>query len=102
MDIAPGTTIRVEITASPRGEATRKTLNRVLSKDPAAARQMRWRKQHRPSLQKSRRGGRLWEHRMKSCPPVQLTKGTAYTLQATVDVIRDLESVRRWVKVAPA
>jgi hypothetical protein len=102
MDIAPGTKIRVEITASPRSEAARKTLNRVCGKDPAAMREIRRRKQHRPSLNKSRRGGRLWEHRMKSRPPVQLTPGAAYTLQATVDVIRDLQSVSRWVAVTSA
>lgn len=102
MDIAPGSKIRVEITASPRSEAARKTLNRVCSKDPAATRQIRWRKQHRPTLNKSRRGGRLWEHRMKSRPPVQLTKGAAYTLSATVDVLRDLQSVSRWVAISPA
>ncbi len=102
MDIAPGTKIRVELTAAPRSEAARKTLNRVLSKDPAMAHDMHWRKQHRPSLEKWRRGGRLWEHRMKSKPPVQLKKGQTYTLLGTVDVLRDLASVSRWVKVGRA
>lgn len=102
MDIAPGTKIRVEITATPRSEAARKTLTRVCSKDPRAVRQGRWRKQHRPSLRKSRRGGRMWEHRMKSRVPVQLTPGSSYTLHGSADVLRDLQSVSRWVAVTPA
>jgi hypothetical protein len=33
---------------------------------------------------------------------VKLTPGSRYALRATVDVLRDLESVKRWVKVTPS
>jgi hypothetical protein len=101
MDIAPGTTVCVEITAPPTAAAARKTLTRVACKDPAVARQIRARKQQRPSLETWQRGGRMWRHRMKSRPPVSLNAGAKYTLRATLDVIRDLESVGSWVKVSP-
>ncbi len=102
MDIAPGSLVRVQITTAPRTESARKTLARVCAKDAAANRQKRWRKQHRPSLQQWRRGGRTWNHRMKSRLPVVLDVGRSYTLQASLDVIRDLESVERWISVTPA
>jgi hypothetical protein len=36
---------------------------------------------------------------MKSTPGISLAPGAKYSLRATVDVIRDLESVQRCVKV---
>ena len=39
---------------------------------------------------------------MKSYAPVELERGAKYTIRATLDVLRDLESVKRWIKVAPA
>ena len=99
MDITPGSTVRVKITAVPRNAAASKTLTRVFRKDPDIAKQLRWRKQHRPSLQTWQRGGRMWRHRMKSHAPVQIEPGAQYTVQATVDVIRDLMSVERYIDV---
>ncbi|RMF85851.1 MAG: hypothetical protein D6744_00715 [Planctomycetota bacterium] len=100
MDIRPGSDITVEITATPTGAAARKTLTRVCSKDPHVAKLHRYRKTHRPSWTDKRRGGRFWHHQMKSRPAVRLESGAKYSLRATVDVIRDLQSVRRWVKVS--
>ena len=101
MDIKPGTTITVEITAAPRSEAAQKTLARVCRKDAQVAQRLRWQDRHRPSWQTKRRGGRFWHYQMKSKSGVSLTAGQRYSVNATVDVIRDLESVERWVKVAP-
>jgi len=38
---------------------------------------------------------------MKSKPAIKLDAGERYTVNATVDVIRDLQSVERYVKVSP-
>ena len=100
MDIAPGSEVAIEITAAPKKAAACKTLMRICSKDPAVAKAKRWRKAHRPSHQTWRRGGRFWHHRMKSRPDVRLEPGAKYSVRATLDVIRDLESVQRWVKVS--
>ena len=101
MDIQPGSKITVEITAAPRTAAGRKTLTRLCRKDPTVARQQRAQDRQRPSWQVWRRGGRQWHHQMKSGPGVALDPGNRYSLLATVDVIRDLESVARWVAVTP-
>jgi len=102
MDIVPGSNISVEISRAPTNEAARKTLARVCAKDPEAHKAHRVRKANRPSWQTWRRGGRFWHHQMKSHLPVKLVPGEKYTLFATLDVIRDLQSVERFVKVSNA
>jgi len=102
MDIRPGSTVAIEIAATPRSQAARRTLLRVCAKDPAVARQRRRQKDTRPSLQSWRRGGRQWHHQMRTKSPVKLERGRTYRVRATLDVIRDLASVRRWIKVKPA
>jgi hypothetical protein len=102
MDISPGATVSVEIAEAPKSAAAQKTLVRVCSKDPQVARQHRTRKEKRPSRQDWIRGGRFWNHRMKSRPAVKLDPGMRYTVHATVDVIRDLQSIERYVKVSAA
>jgi len=100
MDIVPGAPVSIEIVAIPRRVAARKTLNRVCGKDAAVARRHRTQKARRPSWQDWIRGGRYWHHQMKSKPGASLEPGSRYTVQATVDVMRDLESVKQFVKVA--
>ncbi|MBU0639086.1 MAG: hypothetical protein KKB50_09500 [Planctomycetes bacterium] len=102
MDIALGTNVSIEVTASPTRAAARKTLARILCKDPAVAHDRRRRSKMRPSWQTWIRGGRHWHHQMKSKPLAIIAPGVKYTVFATVDVLRDLESVQRWVKVTPA
>ncbi len=100
MDIAPGTNVAIEITAKPRRAAALKTLQRVCSKDADVARQHRRRKAKRPSWQEWIRGGKFWHHQMKSKPAARIEPGAVFTVRATVDVIRDLESVGDCVKVS--
>lgn len=99
MDITPGKSIAVEVVAPPRSDRARKTLMRLFRKDPGIAHHLRWQKRNRPSWQTKTRGGRPWHHQMKSVPPIKLTAGARYELHATVDVIRDLQSVGPCVKV---
>lgn len=99
MDIKPGQTVTVEVVRTPPRAASRKTLARVFRKDPQVARQQRWTTRHRPSWQETRRGGRMWHHQMRTTPPVTLASGSRYTVLATLDVIRDLQSVGDCIKV---
>jgi hypothetical protein len=102
MNIAPGTTVSLEITIAPTNAGARKTLARLCAKDPGVARAQRARKEHRPSWQTWRRGGKMWHHQMRSHLPLTLKPGAKYTVRATIDVLRDLESVARFVSVNPA
>lgn len=101
MDVKPGTTVTVEIKNTPRNAAARKTLCRICRKDPTVAARQRRQQRHRPSLRLKRRGGRLWAHRMRSLAGVALAPGCRYAVRATVDIIRDLQSVSRWIHVTP-
>ena len=100
MDITPGSDIKIEITATPRREAARKTLTRICSKDAAIVKAHRYRKNHRPSWQEWIRGGKYWHHQMKTRSMASLEPGKTYAVKATVDVIRDLKSVSDCVKVS--
>lgn len=102
MDIQPGTTVRIEIRRVPRAAAAAKTLTRICAKDPQVARAHRIRKRKRPSVRTKQRGGRFWNHRMRSKLPVKLDVGSTYTIRATLDVVRDLASVQRYVEIQPA
>lgn len=102
MDIQPGSSITLEITGTPRTSAATKTLVRLCRRDPQVMRRQRKQDRTRPSWQTWRRGGRFWHHQMKSGTGVALVPGQRYSMLATVDVLRDLESVKRWVKVSLA
>jgi len=99
MDIPPGATVAVEIVKPPRRAAARKTLSRLCQKDPAIRRQHRRIKDKRPSRREWIRGGRYWHHQMRSKPVAELAPGRTYTIRATVDVLRELESVRDCVNI---
>lgn len=101
MELTPGQTVAIELVAMPRNEAARKTLTRLWRCDPVVSRQQRRQKQKRPSWRTWRRGGRLWHHQMRTKPPLELTPGRRLTLVASVDVLRDLASVQRWIKIVP-
>ena len=100
MDITPGTTVTIEISGTPTAAAARKTLTRVCNKDAKIAHAIRRRKVARPSWQEKIRGGRFWHHQMRSHSPVKLEAGCKYEVFASLDVIRDLASIERWVKVS--
>ncbi|WP_428386492.1 hypothetical protein [Mucisphaera sp.] len=101
--IAPGTQVVVKIKMQPTNEAARKTLVRVLNKDAANAehvkRQRRARDRHNRD---TNRGGRIWVARIPKKQHVRCLPGEQGTVLATVDVLRDLASVSRFVDVTPA
>lgn len=101
MDIRPGSMITLQIERLPRSQAGRKTLIRLCRRDPQVQRRQRAQAARRPSERSWIRGGRYWHHQMRTRPPLALTPGSRYTIRATVDVLRDLASVRRWVQVTP-
>ena len=101
MEIAAGRNVSIEITALPTNAAAVKTLTRICSKDAAVAHAKRVRKNHRPSFETWRRGGKMWHHQMKSRSPVRIERGAKFSVLATIDVLRDLESVKRFVSVSP-
>lgn len=99
VEIKPGGVVTVEVTSLPRNAAAQKTLTQIVRRDPKAVKFQRTQKAKRPSWQQWRRGGMQWHHQMKTQVPVKIVKGASFTIRATVDVLRRLESVQQWVKV---
>jgi hypothetical protein len=100
MSVAPGSQIELEILRLPRRAAAVKTLTRLCAKDAEVRKAHRTRQKKRPSWQEWVRGGMMWHHQMKSVPMVTLKPGAKYAIRASVDVLRDLDSVSEYVKVS--
>ena len=100
MDTPLGGKVTIEITKLPASEAARKTLVRLCRKDPRIVQHHRTQQSKRPSWERWRRGGKMWHHQMRTQPAVTLSTGQKFSILATLDVVRDLESVKRFVKLA--
>lgn len=102
IDAQPGSRVRVEVTAEPTNAAAAKTLSRVFGRDAQARKRREFRKKLRTrKMEGRRRGGRIWMVRPKAPRLFQPVKGDACEVFATSALIRDLNSVARFVAVAP-
>jgi hypothetical protein len=103
LDIQPGQTVTVKIVRQPASAAAVKTLTRVLSKDASKTAMIRDRKQQRARATTiKQRGGRVWEGRPARIPVFSAAVGEQGTVLASIDVIKDLNSVRRFIEVTKA
>ncbi len=102
-NVKPGDTVRVSIVKPPTNAAARKTLVRLLSKDPDVRREnQRHRAVRDSNYAPKRRGGRLYGGRLTKQHPLDGRVGETGTIRATVDALRDLRSVQRFVQLEPA
>ncbi|MEM8738301.1 MAG: hypothetical protein AAGG38_07465 [Planctomycetota bacterium] len=104
-DVSPGSKINLKIVKQPTNAAAIKTLTRLLSKDPAVvAENKRHAKIRKKSQWMSSRGGRwrIWESRLAKQRPVTGALGEEGVIVASVDVLKDLPSVSRFVEISPA
>ncbi len=98
--IKPGSWVKVEIVKKPSSAAAGKTLIRLLAKDPGVAATKKKDKVFRARSRVPKdRGGRRWWHSVSMRQPVTPTVGVSGKLRATADVLQDLASVSRFVKV---
>ena len=96
MDIQPGKNVTVTVTRAVTRPAAQKTLARIFLKDDKIFKA----RNHDPKVvMKSIRAGRIWNHRNRGSVAVCPSKGDSATVQATVDVIRDIHSVASFVDV---
>lgn len=104
-DITPGSTVTVKVVKEPNSASARKTLVRLLSKDPAVIKENKRLKSVRArNAVLTTRGGRyrLWSGRVVKQHPVAGDVGEAGTILASVDVLTDLQSVAQFVEVSAA
>lgn len=101
--IQPGDRIAVRITRQPTNAAAVKTLQRVLAKDPQVkAEHERYRKIRKKNYNPGMRGGRLYAGQLVKQHPIKGQTGESGQVRATVDVLRDLRSVERFIEVSRA
>lgn len=94
----PGQTLKVTISKSINRESARKTIQRLFLQDKAISGPIEARSANFIPLPK-RRGGRIWTKRPNKVHP-KLERGTAATLRATAQNVKDLNSVASFVEVA--
>ena len=99
MQLEPGNQVKVTLKRPVTNQAAVKTLGRVFLKDPQIGRSRRRRPKH---FDENRRGGGMWRTIKPGSVAVPPRVGESCTLTCTVDVIRDLASVERFIDVQPA
>ena len=102
-DIQPGAQIHLKVVHQPTSAGAAKTLARLLNKDPKMVRENRELK----TILKRRFAPITWGGRPFSGRMVKLHRhrgdlGEEGTIRASVDVLRDLGSVARFVEITPA
>jgi len=96
--IEPGSKVKVTIKRTPLSGGARKTLARLFHMDRRIARTRR--RKPKPTTSK-RRGGRNWIGRPRGTVTAVPKVGDSCELFCTLDVVRDLASVERYVDVGP-
>lgn len=100
LPFTPGTPIEVEVVERPTNAAAEKTLVRVFRRSPEVkAEQARLRKARDVHGYWRVRSGRPWKVAPPTKLPVQPEVGTKHRLVATLQALRDLQSVERFVSV---
>ncbi len=97
-EVKPGQTVRVTISKTINRDSARKTLERLFLKDKAIAAPIDARSANFKE-QPKRRGGCIWTKRPNKVHPA-LTRGTAATITATAQTLKDLKSVAAFVEVS--
>jgi len=99
--VNPGDTIIVKVIKPVTSTAASKTLVRLFAKDESVRAELdRRAKARRKGFAPTRRGGRLYGGHVRiGHAPIKGEQGESGKVRATVDVLRDLRSVERFVEV---
>lgn len=96
MNIQVGKTVKVTVKSYLKTAAARTTLTRLFLKDKSLA---RTRNNRAKATVRSRRAGRYWINRDPGSNLYLPAVGDSAKIRATVDVIRDLQSVEKYVSL---
>lgn len=98
--LKPGQNIRCTITNEPRTEHRRKTIARLMRRDPANKKALRHaQKVRRQRMNVYTRGGRDWYSRESVAKIVDTTAGKSWTMAYTPDIANDLQSVGSYISI---
>lgn len=99
----PGSTLRMTITKAPRARAARKTVERLMWRDPVVAKGLR--KSHKVRQRTTvvyNRGNRDWVQRQECARIVNVAKGETWTMVYHLDLAGDIASVAPYLKIEQA
>ncbi|MHC4947637.1 MAG: hypothetical protein ACYTG1_05180 [Planctomycetota bacterium] len=102
--IAPRQTVRFTITKTPRREAERRTIQRLMQMQPDVKKGLR-RLARRRKLHDNRtyiRAGCEWVDRKKATKLALVAAGESFTIQLTPQIIPDVRSVEKYLQAEPA
>lgn len=101
--IAPGQPVRCTVVKVPRAEGAKKTIARLMRRDPDNKRGLA-RAQHLRAKRMNRyiRGNRLWTSREKAASVVYVGEGKSWTMPYTPDIAPDLKSVAGYLTIENA
>jgi hypothetical protein len=101
--LKPGQTIRCTVLKLPKAAAAKKTIERLMRRDPAVSKGLR--KSHKLRSETTvtyNRGNRDWVQRQKVGKIVRLVKGNTWTCTFDMSVAPDFRAVSDYVKVEAA
>jgi len=103
MSFKPGQTIKCTINSVPRAAAARKTIQRIMRRDPDISGGLR----HAQEVRRRRmhayiRGGRMWYDREKAARIARVQEGKTWTMPWTPELAADLDSVAKYLKIENA
>lgn len=101
LQVTPGQWVKVTVKSAPKTTAGRKTLLRLFEQDPGVKKERVRVSKTRP-WEDSRRGGRIWINKPPRIDLVKVERGASYKVFASLPVIRDLQSVEKYVEVSAA
>jgi len=101
--IASGQQIRLTVESQPRSEGARKTIERLMRRDPANVKGLRRAQEIRRERTNSYiRGNRVFHARPKAARIVRAQPGRTWEMALTADIRPDLASVGEYLKIENA
>lgn len=97
-EIKPGSWVNVTVKKEPRTHGGRKTLLRMLAKDPSVRKDRERMKKTRPRGE-HQRGGRMWQDYPPHLRPTTVQPGTTFRVKASLDVLKEMQSVAEYVEL---
>jgi hypothetical protein len=99
----PGQKIRCTITKAPMSQGDKKTIERLMRKDPTVSRGLR--KSHRVREKTTvtyNRGNRDWVQRQKCGKIVRLVEGNSWGCLFDLSLLPEMQAVEKFIKVEAA
>ena len=102
--IVPNAELTFTIVSEPKRPAARKTIERLMWMQPHVKKDhsMLQRRRRQKDIKYTIRAGRVWFDRPRATRTVRCEKGASFTLNVTPQIVNDLKSVEKYLKITTA